>query len=328
VPDIICLGEALIDMVAQNIGGLAHALGFDKAPGGAPANVAAGIGILGGNVGFIGKVGNDPWGACLEETLHGCNVDVSRLVRTDEEFTRLAFVALKENGGHDFLFHGRRGADELLAPEDLSQEYIADASIFHFGSITTIHDPARLATYEAVKFARDAGLVVSYDPNLRPALWPDLDRARNQMTLAMELVDFVKVSGEELEFLTGTRDLEVGAKALYDLGPDLITVTLGEEGCFFYHANASGNVPGFKVEVEDTVGCGDAFVAGMLLLLNESESDLADLTGEDLTSIGRFANAAAAITATGSGAIPALPARGEVEELLEGKSLGEDDPGF
>jgi fructokinase len=328
VPDIICLGEALIDMVAQNIGDLAHALGFDKAPGGAPANVAAGIGILGGNVGFIGKVGNDPWGACLEETLHGCNVDVSRLVRTDEEFTRLAFVALKENGGHDFLFHGRRGADELLAPEDLSQEYIADASIFHFGSITTIHDPARLATYEAVKFARDAGLVVSYDPNLRPALWPDLDRARNQMTLAMELVDFVKVSGEELEFLTGTRDLEVGAKALYDLGPDLITVTLGEEGCFFYHANASGNVPGFKVEVEDTVGCGDAFVAGMLLLLNESESDLADLTGEDLTSIGRFANAAAAITATGSGAIPALPARGEVEELLEGKSLGEDDPGF
>jgi fructokinase len=323
VPDIICLGEALIDMVAQNIGDLAHALGFDKAPGGAPANVAAGVGVLGGSVGFIGKVGTDPWGACLEETLHGCNVDVSRLVKTDEEFTRLAFVALKEDGGHDFLFHGKRGADELLAPE-----YITEASIFHFGSITTIHDPARLATYEAVKFAREAGLAVSYDPNLRPALWPDLDRARDQMTLAMELVDFVKVSGEELEFLTGTRDLEVGAKALYDLGPDLVTVTLGAEGCFFYHANASGTVPGFRVEVEDTVGCGDAFVAGMLLLLNESESDLADLTAEDLTSICRFANAAAAITATGSGAIPALPARGEVEELLEGKTLGEGDPGF
>jgi sugar/nucleoside kinase (ribokinase family) len=290
--------------------------------------VAAGIGVLGGSVGFIGKVGDDPWGACLEETLHGCNVDTSRLVKTAQEFTRLAFVALKEDGGHDFLFHGKRGADELLSPDDLSQDYIADADVFHFGSITTIHDPARLATYEAVKFARDAGLMVSYDPNLRPALWPDLDVALDQMTLAMELVDVVKVSGEELEFLTGTKDLEAGAKALYDLGPELVTVTLGEDGCFYRHSQASGAVPGFKVEVEDTVGCGDAFVASMLLLLNESDSDLADLTGPDLDRICRFANAAAAITATGSGAIPALPARGEVEELLEGRSAGEGDPGF
>jgi len=328
MPDIICLGEALIDMVAQNIGDLAHAFGFDKAPGGAPANVAAGVGVLGGSVGFIGKVGNDPWGACLEETLRGCNVDTSRLVKTDEEFTRLAFVALKEDGGHDFLFHGKRGADELLSPDDLSQDYISAASAFHFGSITTIHDPARLATYEAVKFARAAGLMVSYDPNLRPALWPDLDQALDQMTLAMELVDFVKVSVEELEFIAGTKDLEVGAKALYDLGPELVTVTLGENGCYYHHANATGTVPGFKVDVEDTVGCGDAFVASMLLLLNESESELSHVTAEDLERICRFANAAAAITATGSGAIPALPARDEVEELLEGKTPGEDDPGF
>ncbi|MBM3498866.1 MAG: hypothetical protein FJX74_09370 [Armatimonadetes bacterium] len=226
------------------------------------------------------------------------------------------------------MFHGRRGADELLAPEDLAHDYITGASVFHFGSITTIHDPARLTTYEAVKFAREAGLTVSYDPNLRPALWPDLDLALDQMTLAMELVDFVKVSGEELEFLTGTKELEAGAKALYDLGPELVIVTLGAEGCFYHHSQATGVVPGFRVEVEDTVGCGDAFVASTLLLLNESESDLADLTGEELTRICRFANAAAAITATGSGAIPALPARGEVEELLEGRSAGADDPGF
>ena len=328
MPDIICLGEALIDMVAQNLGDLAHATGFDKAPGGAPANVAAGVGILGGDVGFIGKVGRDPWGECIEETLSGCGVDTSHLVRTEEEFTRLAFVARKDDGGHDFLFHGKRGADELLAPEDLAQSYIADASIFHFGSITTIHDPARLATYEAVKFAREAGLLVSYDPNLRPALWPDLKQALDQMTLAMALVDLVKVSGEELRFLTDTDDLAIGAEKLYDLGPALVTVTLGAEGCFYYHTNAVGTVPGFRVEVEDTVGCGDAFVAGMLLLLNECERDLADLTPDDLERICRFANAAAAITATGSGAIPALPARGEVEELLEGKGHGEGDPGF
>lgn len=328
MPDIVCLGEALIDMVAQNIGDLAHALGFDKAPGGAPANVAAAVGVLGGSVGFIGKVGDDPWGACLEETLHGCNVDVSHLLKTDEEFTRLAFVSLKEDGGHDFLFHGKRGADELLAPEDLSPAYITEANVFHFGSITTINDPSRLATYEAVRFAREAGLTVSYDPNLRRPLWPDLEQALAEMTRGVESSDFIKVSVEELEFLTGTRDLETGSKVLYDRGPELVAVTLGADGCYYYHANGSGTVPGFKVEVEDTVGCGDAFVASVLLLLNESDRDLSELTTEDLEMIFRFANAAAAITATGSGAIPALPARAEVEELLKGRTVSDRDPGF
>ncbi|MGQ9730372.1 MAG: carbohydrate kinase family protein [Candidatus Zipacnadales bacterium] len=328
MPDIICLGEALIDMVAQNIGDLAHATGFDKAPGGAPANVAAGVGILGGSVGFIGKVGDDPWGRCLEETLRNCNVDTACLMKTQEEFTRLAFVARQQDGSHDFLFHGKRGADELLAPEDLNQSYIESASLFHFGSITTIREPARLATYAAVKLAREAGLVISYDPNLRLALWEDERQALDQMILAMELVDVVKVNREELEFLTGIQDLERGAKALFDLGPELVLVTRGAEGCFFFHSNGMGGVPGHVVEVEDTVGCGDAFVAGILLMLQECERELADLTGEDLRAICGFANAAAAITATGSGAIPALPTREEVEELLAGGPQTKDDPGF
>ena len=118
MPEIICLGEALIDMVASEVGDLVHATGFEKAPGGAPANVAAGAGILGADVGFIGKVGDDPWGECLRETLRDCNVDVSRMVTTKEEYTRLAFVSFQEGGGHDFLFHGVRGADELLEPDE------------------------------------------------------------------------------------------------------------------------------------------------------------------------------------------------------------------
>jgi fructokinase len=328
MPSIVCLGEALIDMVAQAVGDLAHAPGFEKAPGGAPANVAAGLGILGADVGFIGKVGNDPWGTCLDEALHDCNVDTSQLARTDEEFTRLAFVALKESGDHDFLFHGLRGADELLSPNDLSLSYIADADILHFGSITTIHEPARTATYEAVKIARDNGLLVSYDPNLRPPLWPDEKQALDQMTLAMELVDIVKVSEAELAFLTGQKEVPEGAEALFDLGPELVAVTLGKDGCRFHHSHGSGSVPGHSVDVVDTVGCGDAFVAGTLLSIHEAEGDLADLGMEDLERIFRFANAAAAITATGNGAIPALPTREEVEELLEGKRHGADDPGW
>ncbi len=328
MPGIVCLGEALIDMVAQAVGDLAHAPGFEKAPGGAPANVAAGLGILGADVGFIGKVGDDPWGACLDETLHDCGVDTSQFLKTDEEYTRLAFVALKEDGDHDFLFHGLRGADELLRPEDLSQEYIAGAEIFHFGSITTIREPARTATYEAVKIARDNGLVVSYDPNLRPPLWPSETEALDQMTLAMELVDIAKVSAAELAFITGRTEVAEGAEALFDLGPELVTVTLGKDGCYFHHSNGTGSVPGYPVEVVDTVGCGDAFVAGILLGVYEADSDLADLASPYLQHICKFANAAAAITATGNGAIPALPTREEVEELLEGKRHGADDPGW
>lgn len=328
MPTIVCLGEALIDMVAQAVGDLAHAPGFEKAPGGAPANVAAGLGILGADVGFIGKVGNDPWGVCLDETLHDCSVDTSQFLKTDEEFTRLAFVAFKEGGDHDFLFHGQRGADELLQPEDLSHSYIAGAEIFHFGSITTIHEPARTATYEAVKIARDNGLLVSYDPNLRPPLWPSEKDALDQMTLALEIVDIVKVNDTELEFLTGQKEVAEGAEALFDLGPELVTVTLGKDGYYFHHSNGRGGAPGFAVDVVDTVGCGDAFVAGVLLSLDETEDDLGDLGPADLERICSFANAAAAITATGNGAIPALPTREEVEELLEGKRHGADDPGW
>lgn len=328
MPDILCLGEALIDMVAHDVGDLAHATAFEKAPGGAPANVAAGVGILGGDVGFIGKVGNDPWGVCLEETLRGCNVDTSMLLKTDEEYTRLAFVSFQEGGGHDFLFHGVRGADELLASEDLSRSYIQSCDIFHFGSITCINLPARLATYEAVKVARDAGCLVTYDPNLRPPLWPTQQEALDQMTLAMELVDIVKVNEVELEFLTGQKDIATGAQALYNLGPELVAVTLGDEGCHYHHTNGSGQVPGHSVDVVDTVGCGDAFVASTIVMVSESERDLADFTADDLERVCRFANAAAAVTATGKGAIPALPTRGEVEELLLGKSHDEDDPGF
>ncbi len=328
MPAIICLGEALIDMVSQGPGDLAHAPGFEKAPGGAPANVAAGLGILGAEVGFIGKVGKDPWGDCLEETLRDCNVDASRLVRTEEEFTRLAFVWYTEDGQHGFMFHGKRAADELLTMEDLSEEYIAGSDIFHFGSITTIHEPARTATYDAVKIAGDHGCVISYDPNYRPTLWPDEKAALDAMTLAMELVDVVKVNEVELEFLTGETDIPVGAQKIYDLGPELVAVTLGGQGCYYHHSNAKGSVAGHAVEVVDTVGCGDAFVAGMLLSLYECERDISELTAEDLDSICVFANAAAAITATGKGAIPALPSRQEVDELLGRKSNRSDDPGF
>jgi fructokinase len=328
MPDIVCLGEALIDMVSQAPGELAEAPGFEKAPGGAPANVAAGLGILGASVGFIGKVGKDPWGDCLDQTLRDSSVDTAKLVRSDEEFTRLAFVWYTDDGRHGFMFHGARAADELLRLEEIGESYIADANMFHFGSITTIHEPAREATYGAVRMARDHGCIISYDPNLRPTLWPSEKAALDEMTLALELVDVVKVNETELEFLTGKTEIAEGADVIFDLGPELVAVTLGAEGCYFHHSSGTGSIPGHRVEVVDTVGCGDAFVAGMLLGVLECERDLGDLTTGDLQAICGFANAAAAITATGKGAIPALPTRDEVNELLSGRLGKDDDPGF
>jgi len=329
MPDVVTLGEALIDMVSTATGLLSDAPGFEKAAGGAPANVAAGLGCLGANVGFVGKVGRDPWGVFLRGSLADCAVDTAALVETGDEFTRLAFVSLRDDGGHDFLFHGLRGADELLAVEDLDEEYIASAAVFHFGSITTIKEPAYSATLRAAEVANEAGAVISYDPNYRPPLWESEREARDRMLATLPLVHVVKVSSEELAMLTRTEDPLEGAKGLLAEGPELVAVTFGARGCTYFLGNRhNGSLPGFRVPVVDTVGCGDAFVAGMLLGILECERDLSEMTAGDLDSIFRFANAAGALTATGKGAIPSLPGREEVEELLSRTQGAPPDEGF
>jgi len=329
MPNIVTLGEALIDMVSTTTGLLSDAPGFEKAAGGAPANVAAGLGCLGASVGFVGKVGRDPWGVFLRDTLADCDVDTTALVQTADEFTRLAFVSLRDDGGHDFLFHGLRGADELLQVEDLDEEYIASAAVFHFGSITTIKEPARAATLRAVAIANEAGAVISYDPNYRPPLWGSEGQARERMLATLPLVHVIKVSSEELKLLTGTEDPVEGAKGLLAQGPELVALTFGAQGCtYFLGERYNGSLPGFPVPVVDTVGCGDAFVAGMLLGILECERDLSEMTAEDLEATFRFANAAGALTATGKGAIPSLPGREEVEELLHRSPGAQQDEGF
>ena len=318
MPDIVCLGEPIVDMVCtQPTRSLIEATQFTKAAGGAPLNVAAAVARLGGSSGIICKTGGDHFGDYIRQNLEACGVDVEYFLQDPEYATQLAFVAVDENGVPDFAFHVKRSANQMLRPSEVEENYIWDAQVFHFGTISLINQPARDATLEAVRIAAEAGIIISLDPNLRPTLWLSLNDAFRWMVQAIEQCDVLKLSQEELQFITGTSELEEGAKTLYDMGPELVAVTRGAQGAYVYNGEEGGHVPGFEVTVADTVGCGDAFVGAMLLGLLESGQDVSEVDWYTMRGIATFANAAAALTATGSGVIPSLPTRQQVEEFLD-----------
>ncbi len=317
MPDIICLGEPIVDMVStQPARNLVAASNFDKLAGGAPLNVAAAAARLGASAGVICKAGGDHFGDFMRLNLETCGVDTEHFLQDPDYATQLAFVAVDEQGVPDFSFHVKQSADMMLSSSELNWSYINTAEIFHFGTITLINTPVRNATLDAVQWATEQGIMISLDPNLRPALWPDLNEAMRWFLQAIAKSDFLKVSAEEMEFVAGTKDLESGANVLWEMGPELVAVTLGPEGTYAYNGHQGGHIPGFTVEVADTVGCGDAFTAAVLVKLLESDSDIAELDWLALKEIMTFANATAALTATGKGGIPAMPSRQQVDEFL------------
>lgn len=318
-PEVVCLGEALIDLVSQKSGvGLDGAPGFRKAAGGAPANVAVGVSRLGRGAAFLGAVGEDPFGTFLREELGRHGVDVAGVARVRTRRTALALVSLKADGDRDFLFYGDRPAHLGLCLTPPMRSMIRDATIFHYGSISLIADPARGATLSAIREARRARRFCSYDPNLRLNLWPDARTARRWIWEGLRHADCVKVNEEELVFLTGKHGVARGLRALVDAGPRLAVATLGREGCAYYGAGGEGKVPGFPARVVDTTGAGDAFMAGMLVGLLDASPDpsVALPDGPVLEAILTFANAAAALSTERHGGIPSLPSRRQVAAFL------------
>ncbi len=306
---VVCLGELLIDFVALEHGvSVGEASGFKKAPGGAPANVAVAVARLGHTSAFLGQVGDDPFGHYLADVLAADKIDVSGLRFSTEARTALAFVSLRADGERSFMFYRHPSADMLMRPEDVALDVLKGKQIFHFGSITLINEPSRSATLKAAEAARAGGLMISYDPNLRLALWSNADAARTGMLAGMDYATIVKVSEEEVEFLTGSNDVS----SLWRDSIQLIAVTQGAEGATIYTRNSNQHVKGFKVQAVDTTGAGDGFVAGMLVGLLEHKDDY--LT--QLEPIVRFANAVGAITTTQLGAIPSLPTRAAVEQFM------------
>lgn len=309
---IAALGELLIDFVALESGvTVGEASGFVKAPGGAPANVAVAVKRLGVPAAFLGQVGDDPFGHFLANVLRAEGVDVTGLRFTDKARTSLAFVSLAANGERSFMFYRHPAADMLMTPADVALDVIDNAKIFHFGSITMIHEPSRAATLAAVKHAQAKGLLISYDPNLRLALWDNADAARQGMRIGLEYAHILKVSEEELEFLTAGSD----PRALWQANTQMIVVTRGENGASLYTADADYHQDGFKVAAVDTTGAGDGFVAGLLTQLVEYQAQHPGQLPPAQATL-RFACAVGALATTAKGAIPALPARAQVEAFL------------
>ena len=315
--DVLCLGEALIDMVPTRSGvGLAETETFLKAAGGAPANVAVGLVRLGVSSGFIGCVGDDPFGRFLADTLAREGVATAGLRVTKEAPTALAVVSLGNDGERDFLFYGHPAAHTRIAPGDIDEADIRETKLLHFGTISLIAEPARAATLHAVDLAHRHGVRVSFDPNLRLPLWPDAEAARDAMRLGLSRANIVKLAEDEVRFLqVDSCDLVEAARALWHPALELMAVTRGRRGCLWLDAAEEGQEPGLKLETVDTTGAGDAFTAALIAGL-VAHRDFDALDHAALTCIVRFACAAGALATTKRGAIPALPDRAAVERLL------------
>ena len=316
MPKALCIGELLIDFVSTTPDvTLAEAPGFVKAPGGAPANVAVGLAKLGMDAGFIGKVGADAFGDFLRETLQQNGVDTEYLIAGETSRTTLAFVATRSDGMKDITFYRHPGADIQLSSDEIDTNYVRSAELFHYGSVSLSHSPSRGATLHAIQSAKAGGARLSYDPNLRLMLWDNARDAKRWIWEVMPYADVVKISEEEWEFVTGDADLAYGIESILELGVELLVVTLGERGCYYTNGTAAGFVDGFMVDVVDTLGAGDAFVAAMLTQLMQ-HTDLTSLEKVRLDAIMRYANAAGALATQKVGVIPSLPTPSEIEDFL------------
>lgn len=314
---LAALGELLIDFTPMGISEQGGAL-FERNPGGAPANVLAVISKLGLSGVFIGKVGQDAFGEFLRDTLKQQGIDTRGLIMSKEANTTLAFVHLGESGERSFSFYRNPGADMLLNENELDDEILKNSAVFHFGSVSMTKEPARRATLKAAERAKALGKTISYDPNLRPPLWDSLEEARKIMSQGLPYADILKISEEELEFLTDHKDPETGSRLLYDkYNTPVILVTLGADGCFYHSGENTGHSPGFKVNSVDTTGAGDAFLGGFLYKFIKSGKPASELDEKELSKAVQFANAMGALTTTKRGAIPAVPTMDEAKKLVE-----------
>lgn len=315
--DIVSIGELLIDFTPYGESEFGQPL-YERNPGGAPANVLAALAKLGCSTEFIGKVGDDNFGRELAEVLVSGGIGLSGLARTEKAHTTLAFVHLDHQGDRSFSFYRNPGADQLLEPHEVPLDLITGAKVFHFGSVSMTAEPSRSATLSAVRYAKEQGILVSYDPNLRPALWNSAEEAREWILEGMKYSDIVKVSEEELEFLTGTADLDQGSRMLAEqYGVSLVLVTLGAQGSYCRCGFITAAFKGFPVNAVDTTGAGDAFMAGAIYTVLSQGFALSSCKQEELEGLLAFANAVGALATTRKGGIPAMPS---LEEVLALKS--------
>ena len=316
--DVVALGELLIDFTQNGTSAQGNNL-FEACPGGAPCNVLAMLRKLGKSCAFVGKVGNDMFGKLLKEVITDAGINADALVMDDKIPTTLAFVQTFANGDRDFSFYRKPGADMMLTADELPLDTIANARIFHFGTLSMTHEGVRKATEKAVATAKEGGALISFDPNLRPPLWEDLEDAKEAIAWGLGQCDILKIADNELEFMTGGTDFCKGAAILHQKYPNIkiLNVTAGADGSYsFYGEEAPVFVPSCKLGgVIETTGAGDTFCASVLNFV--LENGVAMLTEQDRENMLKFANTAAYIVTTRKGAIRAMPEKEQVLELLK-----------
>lgn len=308
---LFSIGEALIDMIPSRVG-----CSFDEVPsfsprvGGAPANVCGAYTKLGGKSALLTQLGDDPFGHKIAHELEACGIDLSHLAFTDKANTALAFVSLEEDGNRTFSFYRKPSADLLYAPEQIDPAWFADAFALHFCSVSLVDSPMRHAHLYAVTSAREAGVIVSFDPNLRFPLWPDRELLRQTVLQFLPLSNILKISDEELEFLTGTSDIEAALPQLLTGDVKLVLYTCGSEGAHAYTRTVHGFAPCQKVKAVDTTGAGDGFIGSFLWQLNRDGvtlDKLEKLSAKKLEEYLAFSNRFCGISVQSNGAIDSYP---------------------
>ncbi len=314
--DVLALGELLIDFTGSGTSKQGNPL-YEANPGGAPCNVLAMLQKLSRTTAFVGKVGNDTFGRQLARAVAECGIDDRCLRFSDTAPTTLAFVHTFENGDRDFSFYRRNGADTQLTAAELDEQVFADSRIFHFGSLSLTQEPARSATYRAEQLAGRYGLLRSFDPNLRLPLWPDGDKAHEQIAWGLAHCDILKISDNEIIWFTGISDYDQAVKQLRTDYPgiQLLTLSLGAAGSRAYYKEYAAQVPAFlRSDTIETTGAGDTFCA--CVLDHVLQNDLYFSGPQELRDMLRFANAAASLITTRKGALRVMPEKEEVEAFL------------
>lgn len=314
--DVTALGELLIDFTMNGESKQGNPV-FEANPGGAPCNVLAMLQRLGKRTAFIGKVGNDMFGKMLEERVSSTGIYLGGLRRDNEIPTTLAFVQTFADGDRDFSFYRKPGADMMLREEEVDEELIRESRIFHFGTLSMTDESIERATKRAISVAKENGCLISFDPNLRPPLWSSMEKAEKQIAYGMSVCDIMKISDNEIEFMTGTADIDKGIEQLREAYPiPLIFATLGKEGSRAYYKNTEVSVPGLlNPDTIETTGAGDTFCASALNYI--LEHGMENLTEENLTELLTFANAAASLITTRKGALCVMPEKGEILSYIE-----------
>lgn len=313
--DVIALGELLIDFTMNGQSEQGNNM-FEACPGGAPCNVLALLNKMGKKTAFIGKVGKDQFGTLLRDTITEAGIDASNLMVDENVNTTLAFVHTFPDGDREFSFYRNPGADMMLTADEVNPKVVKDTKVFHFGTLSMTHEGVREATKKAVETAKANGCLVSFDPNLRPPLWSSLDLAKEQMEYGFGKCDILKISDNEIQFVSGKEDYDEGIAYLQETyNIPLILLTMGKDGSRAYYKGMRVERPGFSVKAIETTGAGDTFCGSSLNYL--VEHDFENLTEEQLGEMLTFANAAAALVTTKKGAIKAMPVKEEVLELIQ-----------